>query len=213
MAVQSNFKNMSLCLFVICLVCSALLAVVYAFTKSPVEAAEANKTSAAIAQVVPEFDGDPAPGVAEVDGKNYNYYTLTNGGETSGYAVEAVSSGFGGPLKLMVGFTPEGVIYNVAVLDNSQETPGLGAKCSDESFRGQFRNFDPSVKKLTVSKDGGDVDAITAATITSRGFCKALEVAVAVYNTVTSGAGECCTSDEECGAEAEETNEGGSDNE
>ncbi len=208
MAVKSNFKNMALCLFVICLVCSALMAVVYAVTKAPVEAAEARKTSEAIAKVVPEFDSEPVSALATVDGQDYTYYTVTNASETAGYAVEASASGFGGPLKLMVGFTPEGVIYNVAVLDNSQETPGLGAKCSTEAFKGQFRNFDPSVKKLTVSKDGGDVDAITAATITSRGFCAALTVAVNVYNTIISASDEC-----PCGDTEGETNDGGTENE
>ncbi len=202
MAMQSNFKTMSLCLLLICLVCSALMAVVYAFTKAPVEAAEARKTSMAIAKVVPDFDGEPLECTIDIDGVEHSYYSVSKDDEVVGYAVEAVSSGFGGALKIMAGFTPEGVIYNVEVLDNSQETPGLGAKSSEESFRGQFRGFNPSVKKLTVKKDGGDVDAITAATITSRAFCVAVGNALTVFNSIISEGGcDCCDSSEEgcCG--------------
>ncbi len=179
MAIQSSFKNMVICLTIICLVCSALLGGAYALTKDAIDAADAKKTSDAIAQVVPAFEGEPVAAVIEVGGKEYTYYSLSNGS----YAIEAVSSGFGGALKLMVGVTPEGVIYNTSVLSHA-ETPGLGAKCTEPAFADQFREFDPAVKKLSVKKDGGDVDAITASTITSRAYCKALEVAMAIYAAI-----------------------------
>jgi len=83
-----------------------------------------------------------------------------------------------------VGFRPDGSIYNTAVLSHS-ETPGLGAKCVEEGFAAQFRGFDPASKRLAVKKDGGDVDAITASTITSRAYCVALENAVATFRTLT----------------------------
>ncbi len=214
---QSNFKTMSLCLLLICLVCSALMAVVYAFTKAPVEVAEVRKTSMAIAKVVPEFDGEPLVCTVDVDGDEHSYYSVSKDGEVVGYAVEAVSSGFGGALKIMVGFTTEGIIHNVAVLDNSQETPGLGAKSKDEPFIGQFSKFDPSVKKLSVTKDGGDVDAITAATITSRAFCVAVGNALAVYNSIISNCedgSEDSSCEEGClEGEGTELNDGGTENE
>lgn len=186
MATQSTFKNMVICLTAICLVCSSLMAVVYAVTKTPVEQAAAKKTSDAIAQVVPEFVGEPGKSEINVDGRNYVYYTVTNGSEPVAYAIEAQSSGFGGPLKVMVGFTVDGIIYNTSVLSCS-ETPGLGAKCTSPDFSDQFKNFDPSVKKLSVKKDGGDVDAITASTITSRAYCVALTTAATVFNAIVGG--------------------------
>ena len=64
------------------------------------------------------------------------------------------------------------------------ETPGLGAKCTEEAFSGQFRGFDPAQKKLAVRKDGGDVDAITASTITSRAYANALGTAVKVFAAI-----------------------------
>jgi electron transport complex protein RnfG len=84
----------------------------------------------------------------------------------------------------MVGLTPDGKVYNTSVLSHS-ETPGLGAKCTeDEHFMTQFKGFDPSQKILTVKKDGGDVDAITASTITSRAYSLAVKNAVDAFKTI-----------------------------
>ena len=84
----------------------------------------------------------------------------------------------------MVGITPDGKVYNTSVLSHT-ETPGLGAKCtSDEHFYTQFKGFDPSQKILTVKKDGGDVDAITASTITSRAYSLAVKNAVEAFKTI-----------------------------
>ena len=186
MAIQSSFKNMVLCLFVICIVCSTLLAVVYAVTAAPIQAAAEAKTNAAIAQVVPPFEGAPVSDVVSVDGTEYQYYTVSDNSGVAGYAIISSASGFGGAVQVMVGFYPDGKIYNTAVLAQA-ETPGLGAKCTEPAFRDQFRDFDPAVKKLSVTKDGGDVNAITASTITSRAFCDALNGAVRVFNEITGG--------------------------
>ena len=89
----------------------------------------------------------------------------------------------------MVGITEDGIIHNTTVLSQS-ETPGLGAKCqTDENFINQFKGWDPSEKSLTVKKDGGDVDAITASTITSRAYSLAVSNAVKVYRTLTANEG------------------------
>ena len=184
MAIQSSFKNMVLCLFVICIVCSTLLAVVYAVTAAPIQAAAEAKTNAAIAQVVPPFEGSPEEGAVSVDGTEYPYYTVSGASGVAGYAIISSGSGFSGAVQVMVGFYPDGKIYNTAVLSQA-ETPGLGAKCVEPEFRDQFKDFDPAVKKLSVTKDGGDVNAITASTITSRAFCDALNGAVKAFNAIT----------------------------
>lgn len=184
MAVQSSFKNMVLCLFAIGLVCSALLAGVYALTAEPIAAAVAAKTNAAIAQVVPEFDGTPVEAVVEADGVEYTYYSVSKEGQVVAYAIKAAATGFGGPVSLMVGVTADGVVYNTSVLSQS-ETPGLGAKCTDPAFAGQFKGFNPLEKKLAVKKDGGDVDAITASTITSRAYIAAIRNALSAYQAIT----------------------------
>ena len=168
MAAKSTFGNMVLVLSGICLVCSALLGTVYAVTKAPIEASEIQKVNAAIAAVTPSFDNVPSEAVQEVEGGQI--YTATQGGQPVGYAIKVSVGGFGGPLQLMVGFTPDGSVYNTSVISHS-ETPGLGAKIVDE-------NIAPRVQ---VRKDGGEIDAITASTITSRAFLKGINAAYEVF--------------------------------
>ena len=185
MAVKSSFKNMALCLTAICLVCSALLAGVYALTAEPIAAAAAAKNEAAIKEVLP----DSAVQIEEVrtvdmDGQKYEYnLAYDEQGNTVGCAINVAPVGFGGPIVIKVGFDVNGVIWNTKVLSQA-ETPGLGAKCTESAFAEQFKGFDPSQKKLTVKKDGGDVDAITASTITSRAYADGLATAAKVFQTI-----------------------------
>ena len=180
MAAKSTFGNMVLVLSGICLVCSALLGTVYAVTKAPIEASEIQKVNAAIAAVTPQFDNVPSEAVQAVEGGEI--YTATHGGQTVGYAIKVTTGGFGGPLTLMVGFTPDGTVYNTSVVSHA-ETPGLGAKLVDENVapREQVKGKNPAVNKLSVRKDGGEIDAITASTITSRAFLKGVNDAYAVF--------------------------------
>jgi len=178
MAMQSNLKTMSLCLFLTCLICSAVLAVVYAVTKAPIEETNARLLKESIGAVLPEGGELSDAKTIEVGGQPSEYYVSTVGGTPAAYAVKSTVSGFGGPLTLMVGITADGVVYNTSVYAHT-ETPGLGAKCTtDTKFMDQWKNFDPASKILKVKKDGGDVDAITASTITSRAYALAVENAV-----------------------------------
>lgn len=179
MAAKSTLKNMVLCLTAVCLFCSAILAGTYAITSEPIAQASQAKTNASIARVLPEFSGNPELCSVTVDGVEYPYYKTE-----SGVAVLSTVNGFGGPLSLMVGITGEAPeVYNTVVLSHS-ETPGLGAKCVSDSFSAQFKGWDPAQKKLQVKKDGGDVDAITASTITSRAYTLAIANAVEAYKAV-----------------------------
>ena len=179
MATKSTFGNMVLVLAGICLVCSALLGTVYAVTKAPIEASNLAKVNAAIAAVTPAFDNVPSEDVQKVDGGEI--YTSRMGDEVVGYAVKVSTTGFGGTLTIMVGFAPDGTIYNTSVISHS-ETPGLGAKIVDENCapRTQVKGKNPA-SPLSVSKDGGEIDAITASTITSRAFLKAVNAAYEVF--------------------------------
>ena len=177
MAAKSNLVNMVACLFGVCLVCAAVLGSVYAVTKAPIEAAAAAEAQAAIAKVLPE-GGQISEGEAALPEGVLAYYEQAGPDGVAAYAVKTVASGFGGPLMLMVGVLPDGTVYNTSVLSHS-ETPGLGAKCAEEGshFRTQWQNF---AGKFAVKKDGGDIDAITASTITSRAYTKAVVQAVAL---------------------------------
>ena len=190
MASKSSFKNMVVVLTAICLIASALLAVVYNVTAEPIAKAEVAKVNAAISAVVPEFDNVPSEEVFEIEdgAKVSKVYPAKKGGEIVGYAVEVKSGGFGGPIQIMVGFTPDGIIYNTSIVAASNETPGLGAKILDENIpiRVQMKNLNPATTPLVVKNDGGSIDAITASTITSRGFLKGVEAAYGVFQKIQS---------------------------
>ncbi len=177
---------MTLCLLVICLVCSALLALVYTMTEGPIAQAAKAKTNAAIAEVVPEFDKLSELKDIDVDGTGYQYYLAEKNGVPAGYAILSSTTGFGGALSLMVGIAADGNVYNTKVLSHS-ETPGLGAKCTDPAVAGQFKGWHPSARKLSVRKDDGDVDAITASTSTSRAYTLAVANAVKVFEAIEGG--------------------------
>ena len=190
MAVQSTFKNMSLCLLVICLVCSGLLAGVYALTKEPIDAAAKAKNEAAIMEVLPPSAVTiEEERTVDFEGASYAYnLAYDEQGNTVGCAVNVAPVGFGGPIVIKVGFkvdaaTGKNLVWNTKVLSHA-ETPGLGAKCSDPAFADQFKGLDPAQKKLSVTKDGGDIDAITASTITSRAFVNGVATAVNVLSAI-----------------------------
>ena len=185
MAVKSSFKNMSLCLLAICIACSALLAGVYALTAEPIAAASAAKNEAAIKEVLPETAVTiEEERTVDFEGASYAYnLAYDEKGDVVGCAINVSTVGFGGPIAIKVGFDRNGVICNTKVLSQA-ETPGLGAKCVEPSFSDQFKGWDPAQKNLAVKKDGGDVDAITASTITSRAYADGLALAVKVFNAI-----------------------------
>ncbi|NOY37696.1 MAG: RnfABCDGE type electron transport complex subunit G [Chlorobi bacterium] len=185
---ESTFGNMLLALTVVTLISSASLGFVYELTKGPIAAAKLAKKNEALQSVLPEFNNHPVEEVYKkaVDGDTLYFFPARRDSQLVGTAVETFSpKGFGGTIRLMVGFLPDGTINNVAVLEH-KETPGLGDKMdrkkSDWSV--QFEGKNPKNFKLAVKKDGGDVQAITASTISSRAFCDAVERA---YNSLMKG--------------------------
>ena len=178
---ESTLLNMILSLVLISMTMSAALGFVYLKTKDPIEIAAKQKEIKAIEQAVPQFDSDPLSNVTERDG--LVIYTLSLKNDIVGYAIKTFTDkGFSGHIEIMAGFTAQGNIHNVIVL-NHKETPGLGTKMSDPGFSSQFLGKNPVEYELKVKKDGGDVDAITAATISSRAYCDALDKA---FNTLTA---------------------------
>ena len=176
---------MSLCLLAICLVCSALLAGVYALTAEPIAAAAAAKNEAAIKEVLPETAVTiEEERTVDFEGASYGYNLAYDKlGNTVGCAINVAPVGFGGPIVIKVGFDVNGCICNTKVLSQA-ETPGLGAKCVEPAFSDQFKGWNPSEKDLAVKKDGGDVDAITASTITSRAYADGLLLATKVFQAI-----------------------------
>ncbi len=186
--VESNFKNMTITLLAITLIASTGLGLVYQSTKEPIAKAQMTKINSAIEAVVPEFNNQPFDESykVEVDGEELVFYPAKMDGQLVGTAVKTFSkNGFSGLIELMVGFLPDGSINKVAVVSH-KETPGLGDKMDPKksNFSVQFEGKNPESFKLKVKKDGGDVDAITASTITSRAYCDALTRA---FNALKEG--------------------------
>jgi electron transport complex protein RnfG len=181
---KSNLTNMVCVLTCISVVCGGLLAYIYGLTEAPIQAANDKALADGITAVmgggaVKVEDPNGTEIVRNVDGKDLTYTVYKT---DKGTAVKSTDpNAFGGNLTILVGFNESGEILGYTVLENN-ETPGLGAKCPDWFQQGNPGNIigkKPGEKALTVSKDGGDVDAITASTITSRAFLRAVQQAYA----------------------------------
>ena len=190
---KSTLFNMTAVLFGITLISSAGVGVVNMITVEPIAAAKQAATTAALTEVLPAFDETTTEELT-IDEMPIVVYTATKGGSVAGYAVQTMTKqGFSGVVRLMVGFTPDGEVVNVNVLEQA-ETPGLGTKMTEEgnpllmSIKGQRLEEKQLVDgRLAVRKDGGDVDALTAATISSRAYVDAINRAWMAYKSVATG--------------------------
>ncbi|NOZ47656.1 MAG: RnfABCDGE type electron transport complex subunit G [Chlorobi bacterium] len=187
---ESTLTSMVLTLFLVSLIASTILGFVYEFTKEPIAAAKLKKKNDAINVVVPNFTNNPGNESFKVMSADnldsLTFYPAYNDSTEVGMAVETFSKkGFGGKISLMVGFLPDGTISEIAVLDH-KETPGLGEKMqrNKSNFHVQFKGKNPAIFKLSVKKDGGDVDAITASTISSRAYCDAVKRAYDTFESI-----------------------------
>lgn len=185
---KSTLPNMLLSLTIICVAAGAILAGVNMFTIGPIAASKAAALEKAIKEVVPEFDNKPteeAYMAVTGDGDSLKIYPAKKAGQFVGAAVESnTKNGFSGEIKVIVGFDAEGKLSNYSILQHA-ETPGLGSKMQ-EWFRADKNNQSVLGRSLAngelkVTKDGGDVDAITAATISSRAFLNAVNRAYSAY--------------------------------
>ena len=154
-------------------VCAAVLATVNAVTKDQIATIKARATQNAARLVMPAS-------VKNVDqqgeGADAYFVGKTADGKPLAYALKGVShQGYGGDIVLMVGFLPDRTIVTYQKLE-AAETPGLGSNLSAESFMKQFKGMSAAAN-ISVSKDGGAVEAITSATIPSRAVCDAINVA------------------------------------
>ena len=210
---KSTLVNMTSVLFGITLIASAGVGVVNMITEEPIALANEAATKTALMEVLPAFETTEEQTLT-IDEMPITVYTASNGGEVAGYAVQTMTKqGFNGVIRLMVGFTPDGEVVNVNVLEQA-ETPGLGTKMADEgnvllgSIQGQkLENKKLVDGKLAVKKDGGDVDALTAATISSRAYVDAVNRAWMAYRSVAEGVAATDTASGATNTAAAQTNE------
>jgi electron transport complex protein RnfG len=174
---ESTLKNMLIALMVITIVSGGVLGFIYGLTKPAIDKVEENKNIKAINEVLKTDVAIATTEAKVIEDLTYNL-AYDADGNFIGAAVKTYSmNGFGGKIELMVGMLQNGIINKVSVLSQA-ETPGLGANMVNDKFKGQFDGKDPQTFTLKVKKDGGDVDAITAATISSRAVSEAIQRAV-----------------------------------
>ena len=170
---------MILSLGIIGIVAGGLLGGMYAITKDPIADAEKKQLTAAIAEVAPAFNNSPEDDrdTVKIDGKDFVIYPAKEDGRLNGAAVLGYTmEGFSGEVMVLCGFDAEGNVKNYRVIRQA-ETPGLGAKMEewfhDPAGARSVIGKNPAVQSFYVTKDkdkGGEIDAITAATISSRAF-------------------------------------------
>ena len=200
---KSTLINMILSLGVITIVAAAALAGVYTLTEEPIAQAKAQKQKDAIGQVLPgiDFNNNPAEEAMEItidattgataaagEGETVTVFPARQDGKLVGAAVESHdTNGFSGLITVMYGFNADGDITGYAVMQHA-ETPGLGSKMGEWFCNPAHSIVGLNAKSanLTVSKDGGDVDAITAATISSRAFLRALTLANSAFEQINA---------------------------
>jgi Na+-translocating ferredoxin:NAD+ oxidoreductase subunit G len=182
---ESTLFNMVSSLVVVTLVASTALGYVYELTKGPIAAARLAKKIRAIDEVVVTYDNNPVEEMYKIaldgTGDSLEVYPARQDGKLVASAIRSYSpKGYGGNVWLMVGLLPNGDINNITVLEH-KETPGLGTKMNDEAFKAQFIGKNPESFDMKVKKDGGEVDALTGATITTRAFGQAAQIAFDMY--------------------------------
>ena len=192
---ESTLGNMVLVLTLVAVIMGGILAFVNHLTEGPIAEQKEKALADGIKTVMVCNDLVVAKTdevKQNVDGKELTYiiYQVKDQqGKDLGAAVQSTTMGFGGDLKVLVGFNPEGSILGYTLLEHA-ETPGLGAKADQWFQKGQKGDIigKSPAEPLTVSKDGGQVDAITASTITSRAFLKAVNQAYNAYKATPADA-------------------------
>ena len=195
---SDSLLNMTVVLTATAIVTGGILAFVNSKTEGPISEVKQKELTEGIVNVI----GDPNLTVTANDstkdsnGKDIVIHRVADkDGNSLGAAVESSTMGFGGELKVLTGFDNDGNILGYAILTSS-ETPGLGAK-ADKWFqkdgKGSIISMNPGKNNMTVSKDGGEVDAITASTITSRAFLGAVNSAYKAVSCSNADAQSCAT--------------------
>lgn len=190
--VSSSLTHMIVAMLAVACGAAFILGYVYRITEEPIQKAKNEQELAAISEVIYNgFDNDPFAEktvIATPRHKNrLRLYPARKNGVINSVAVKSFSNkGFGGRMEVIVGFFLDGTISGFKVI-NHHETPGLGTKVNEKRFQEQFQGLNPGKHILKVKQDGGDIDAVTAATISSRAVVDAIQKAYDAYYKFSTG--------------------------
>ena len=173
---KNEFVQLGGILCAITLVVALALGAVNAVTAGPIAEQNAQKIKDSLENVMPGAESEqidvPEGTTGTTETKNatsvtiLSAYKMTKDGADAGYCVEVGPTGFGGAVDTMVGIDSDGKVTGISVISASSETPGLGARSTEPEFQAQFAGQVGT--EVAVAKDGGSIDALTGATITSR---------------------------------------------
>ena len=171
-------------------IAAGFVGTIYHITKEPIQEAQNKLVAESIKEIVPtEFDNDPfAEKISVKLGKErFTLYPARKEGYVTAIAMKSSSNkGYGGNIDVLVSFLLDGTVGNYKVIHH-QETPGLGSKVNEESFKKGVIGKSPASDKFQVKQDGGEIDAITGATITSRALIDAVQKAYRGYQKFNAG--------------------------
>jgi len=169
--------RMGLILMAYCMIAGIALGVVRKVSKERTELIAKQMKTEAIKQVLPNADNF----LPIVDDSSFEYYIGVSGTDTLGYVFEGKAYGFSSDIEVIIGVDTSFTIKGMRVI-SQVETPGLGSKVEDEGF---IQNFiDKNYKNLKLDKDGGNIQSITGATISSKATLKAVETSLAKLRNI-----------------------------
>ncbi len=180
---MKEFARLIITPTLICLLAGVLLAAVHKVTEEPIRRARQQEKSDALQQVLPTCDNDPMADtvIGTENCIEWTFYIARRGSLFAGVAVIVTTpEGYGGDITVMVGINADDEVQAIAILDQ-KETPGLGANIKTDVFRARFEGRHIQKTNWAVTKDGGDIDGMTAATISSRAVVDAVKVGVDAY--------------------------------
>ena len=182
---KNEFVQLGGILCAITLVVALALGAVNAVTAGPIAEQNAQKIKDSLENVMPGAESEqidvPEGTTVTTETKNatsvtiLSAYKMTKDGADAGYCVEVGPTGFGGAVDTMVGIDSDGKVTGISVISASSETPGLGARSTEPEFQAQFAGQVGT--EVAVAKDGGSIDALTGATITSRAISEGVVAA------------------------------------
>ena len=181
--------KLTVVLTIICSLAATALALVYTITKEPIAYQQRLKKLKAIKAVQPDYDNEPDQEFIDINGPMSaganevptRFYITKKGADPTGVVFVVTGVGYGGPIDVMLGLTLEGTITGIQVLKHS-ETPGLGAKITEEKFLKQFPSKNIQNTKWSMKKSGGDIDQISGATISPTAVVTAIHSGLALFS-------------------------------
>ena len=185
--VKSSLFNMIVAMAVVS-TCSAIsIGYVFQKTKEPIENSKTMKISNTVEEILGKFDNKPFEERKKLEESNLELYPAKEDGKITSVAIKSFSNnGFGGKIELIIGLLIDGTVTGYKIIQQN-ETPGLGTKITESKFSKQFVGLNAYDDNIKLSKKGGEIDALTGATISSNAVIEAVNKATKAFTNFAEG--------------------------